>query len=492
MKVIKWAGLFCFILAAAWGCVPRRTVGRPAWVVAHQHEKFPSETYLTGTGEGSTPEQAAQAARDDLNTQLKMRLGIILQEKQQGVSAGSWFNPYRLPPEELAGIAEGKIVHTWKSSDGTHHAALAALRRSQLAKTSFEKIQAALRSCRHSVEKGDQALKEERHPYQALILYAQALLDFTRAEKLGVLLQAATGKSLSDPAAPTAQELTAKIDRLLDGFELRSVRGDGQRLKGQGVLSSPLVTGAYMTDGPDHFPVKGLPLRFHLQKGESVDIRGSTNEFGAFTARLEKVPTAEDRARLVVARIDGERVFSDAGLKPGDSRFSDLLERIKIFETSFRLLAPNQAATRVMMLVDETISGTRLQSSVVLEQFSRALAREGFDLVDPAVLEKPLEAAAPPDQAAAAVKGKTDILVLGSVEASVAQVVTEHFVFARARGKIQAVSVGSGTVLGAFEQEVKGAGRDAQSADKRALTTFARKAIRTLIEAIRKQVSKPS
>jgi hypothetical protein len=466
MTVIKWAGLFCFIVAAASGCAPRRMVGRPAWVVTHQHEKFPSETYLTGTGEGRTPEQAAQAARDDLTTQLKMRLGIILQEKQQGVSAGSWFNPYRLPPEELAGIAGVEIVHTWNSSDGNRHAALAAVQRSQLAKTSFEKIQAALKSCRHSVEKGDQALKEERHPYQALLLYAQALLDFTRAEKLGVLLQAATGKSLSVPEAPTAQELTVRIDRLLDGVELRSVRGDGQRLNDLGALSSPLVTGAY--------------------------IHGSTNEFGAFTAHLKKVPTATDRARLVVARIDGERVFSDAGLNPDDSRFSDLLERIKIFETSFRLLAPSQAATRVMMLVDETISGSRLHSSVVLEQFTRALAREGFDLVDPAVLEKPLEAAAPPDQAAAAVAGKTDILVLGSVEASVAQVVTEHFVFARARGKIQAVSAGTGRILAVFEQEVKGAGRDAQSADKRALTTFARKAIRTLLEAIRKQVSKPS
>ena len=82
MKRIKWAGLFCFLWAATAGCPPQRIVGRPAWVVSHQHEKYSSETYLTGTGEGSTPEQAAQAAREDLIAKLNMQLGIILQEKK--------------------------------------------------------------------------------------------------------------------------------------------------------------------------------------------------------------------------------------------------------------------------------------------------------------------------------------------------------------------------------------------------------------------------
>lgn len=492
MKLIKWAGLFCFLLTAASGCPPQRVVGRPAWVVSHQHERFRSETYLTGTGEGLTSEQAARAAQEDLISQLKTQLGVILQEKKQSVAPDSWFNPYQLPPENLAEIAKGEIVHTWKSRDGSRHAALVALDRSKLAKITFENIQAAWKSCKQSIEKGDQSLKEDRHPYQALLLYSGALLDFTRAEKLGILLQAATGRSMSDPAAPTAPDLIGRIDRLLDGVELRSVRGDGQRVNEQGALSSPLITGAYMTDGPDRFPVKELPLRFRLQQGEAVDIRGTTNEFGAFTARLETVPASAEQANLVVARIDGEKVFSDAGLQPDDARFSALLERIKIFETSFRLLASSQAATRVLVLVDEKISGTRLQSSVVLEQFSRALAREGFELVDPGALAEPPEASAKPEQAAAAARGKADILLLGGVEASVAQVVTEQFVFARVRGKIQAVSAESGKVLATFEQEVRGAGRDAQSADKRALATFARKAIRDLIESIRKQADKPS
>jgi hypothetical protein len=81
---------------------------------------------------------------------------------------------------------------------------------------------------------------------------------------------------------------------------------------------------------------------------------------------------------------------------------------------------------------------------------------------------------------------------MGSVEASVAQVVTEQFVFARAKGKIDLVSAESGKVLATFEQEVKGAGSDAQGADKRALTTFASKAIHILVEAVRKQAGKPS
>jgi hypothetical protein len=492
MRRIKWAGLFCFLWAVFSGCPPQRIVGRPAWVANHQHDKYRSESYLIGTGEGSTREKAAQAAREDLISQLKIHLGLILQEKKQSVAKDSWFNPYHFSPGNLAEIAKSEIVHTWNSKDGSRHAALAALDRSRLAKTSFEKVLAAQKSCKDSVAKGDLQLKDERHPYQALLLYTQALLDFTQAEKLGILLQAATGKSLSDPTAPTAKNLVDKIDRLLDGVELRSVRGDGQRVDDQGALSSPLVTGAYMTDGTDRFPVKGLPLRFRLQRGESVDIRGSTNEFGAFTARLEKVPADPKKTSLVIARIDGEQVFSDAGLKPDDPRFSTLLQRIKIFETSFRLLAPNEAATRILVLVWEDISGTQLPSSVVLEQFSRTLAREGFDLVDPGTLEEPLEATLPLDKAIAATKGKTDILVLGSVEAGVSQVVTAQFVFAKAKGKIQAISTESGKVLATFEQEVKGAGSDAQSADKRALTTFARKAIRTLLDAILKPAGKPS
>ena len=129
MKLIKWAGLFCFLLSATAGCPPRRLVGRPAWVVSHNHEKYSNETYLTGTGEGSSLEEASQAAREDLIDKLKMRLGIILREKKQSVDQDSWFNPYQLPPEDLAKIARGKIVHTWKSSDGSNHAALAALER---------------------------------------------------------------------------------------------------------------------------------------------------------------------------------------------------------------------------------------------------------------------------------------------------------------------------------------------------------------------------
>jgi hypothetical protein len=461
-------------------------------VVSHQHEKYSNETYLIGTGEGRTLEEASQAAREDLIAKLNMQLGIILQEKKQSVAKDSWFKPYHLPPGDLAKIARGEIVHTWKSSDGSRHAALAALERSQLAKSAFEKIQAAYQSCRLSVKKGDEALKEDRHPYQALLLYTQALLDFTLAEKLGILLQAATGSALSDSSAPQVRELMGKIDRLLDGMELRSVRGDGQRVDDQGALSSPLITGAYMTDGPDRFPVKGLPLRFSVQPGEAVDIRGATNEFGAFTARVEKVPADKGKTSLVIARIDGEQVFSDAGLRSDDARFSALLERIKIFETSFRLLAPSEAATRVLVLVKESITGTKLPSSVVLEQFSRTLAREGFDLVDPEALPQPLEAPSQPEKAAEAVKGQADILVVGNVEATVAQVVTDQFVFAKASGKIQAIAAESGKILATFEQEVRGAGRDAQSADKRALTTFARKAIRTVLAAIRKQVSKPS
>jgi hypothetical protein len=491
MRAIKWAGLFCFLWAATAGCPPKRKVGRPAWVVSHEHEKYSKETYLTGTGEGRTLEEAAEAARKNLIAKLNMQLGIILREKKQSVAKDSWFKPYQLPPGDLAKIARGEIVHTWKSTDGSNHAALAALERSKLAKSAFEKIQAAFKSCRLSIDKGDAALKEDRHPYQALLLYTQALLDFSLAEKLGILLQAATGKALSDSSAPDVQDLIGKIDRLLDGVELRSVRGDGQRVDDQGALSSPLITGAYMTDGPDRFPVKGLPLRFSIHSGEPVDIRGATNEFGAFTARLEKVPADKGKASLVIARIDGEQVFSDAGLKPGDARFASLLERIKIFETSFRLLAPSEAATRVLVLVKESITGTKLPSSVVLEQFSRTLAREGFDLVDPQALPQPQETPTPPEKAAEAFKGKADILVVGNVEATVAQVVTEQFVFAKASGKIQAIAAESGEVLATFEQEVRGAGRDAQSADKRALTTFARKAIRAVLAAIRKQ-SKPS
>ena len=492
MKLIKWAGLFCFLLSATAGCPPQRLVGRPAWVVSHQHEKYSNETYLTGTGEGSSLEEASQAAREDLIDKLKMRLGIILREKKQSVDQDSWFNPYQLPPEDLAKIARGKIVHTWKSSDGSSHAALAALERSELAKSAFEKVQAAYKSCRLSVDKGDSALKEDRDPYQALLLYTQALLDFSLAEKQGILLEAATGSQLSDSSAPSAKELMGKIDHLLDGMELRSVRGDGQRIDEQGALSSPLITGAYMTDGPDRFPVKGLPLRFSVQPGEALDIHGTTNEFGAFTARPGKVPAEKGQSCLVVAHIDGKQVFSAAGLKPDDARFAALLERIKIFETSFRLLAPSEATTRVLVLVKESITGTQLPSSVVLEQFSRTLAREGFDLVDPEALPQPPESPAPPEKVAEAVKGKTDILVLGNVEATVAQVVTDQFVFAKASGKIQAISAESGKILATFEQEVRGAGRDAQSADKRALTTFARKAIRSVLAAIRKQVSKPS
>jgi len=492
MTRIKWAGLFCFLCAATAGCPPKRTVGRPAWVVSHQHEKYSTETYLTGTGEGRSLEEASQAAKKDLIAKLNMRLGIILQEKKQNVAEDSWFNPYQLLLENLANMAQGKIVHTWRSSDGSKHAALAALERSQLAKRAYEKIQAAYASCKLSLEKGDAALKEDQNPYQALLLYTQALLDFTMAEKLGILLQAATGKALSDSSAPKVQELMGKIDRLLDGIELRSVRGDGQRVDDQGVLSSPLITGAYMTDGPDRFPVKGLPLRFSIQPGESVDIRGATNEFGAFTARVEKVPAEKGKTSLIVARIDGEQVFTDAGLKPDDARFSSLLKRIKIFETSFRLLAPSEAAVRVLVLVKESITGTNLPSSVVLEQFSRTLAREGFDLVDPESLPQPPETPAPPENAAESVRGKADILVVGSVEAKVAQVITDQFVFAKASGKIQAIATESGKVLATFDQEVRGAGRDAQSADKRALTTFARKAIRTVLAAIRKQPENPS
>ena len=492
MKLIKWAGLFCFLCTASTGCPPKRTVGRPAWVVSHEHEKFSKETYLTGTGEGSTLEEASQAARADLIAKLNMQLGIILREKKQNVPRDSWFKPYDLPPGDLAKVARGEIVHTWKSSDGSNHAALAALERSKLAKSAFEKIQAAYKSCKLSIQKGDEALKEDRHPYQALLLYTQALLDFTLAEKLGILLQAATGKALSDSSAPDVKVLMGKIDRLLDGVELRSVRGDGQRVDDQGALSSPLITGAYMTDGPDRFPVKGLPLQFSIQSGQAMDIRGATNEFGAFTARLEKVPADKGKASLVIARIDGVQVFSDAGLKPDDARFAALLERIKVFETSFRLLAPSEATTRVLVLVKETITGTKLPSSVVLEQFSRTLAREGFDLVDPGALPQPPGTPAPPEKTAEALKGKADILVVGNVEATVAQVVTDQFVFAKATGKIQAIAAESGKVLATFEQEVRGAGRDAQSADKRALTTFARKAIRTVLAAIRKQVSKPS
>lgn len=492
MKLIKWAGLFCFLCTATAGCPPKRTVGRPAWVVSHEHEKFSKETYLTGTGEGRTLEEASQAARDDLVAKLNMQLGVILQEKKQSVAKDSWFKPYHLPPEDVARIARGEIVHTWRNAESTSHAALAALERSELAKSTFEKIQAAYKSCNLEVEKGDLALKEDQHPYQALLHYTQALLDFTLAEKLGILLQAATGSQLSDSSAPSVQELIGKIDRLLDGVELRSVRGDGQRVDEQGALSSPLITGAYMTDGPDRFPVKGLPLRFSIQSGEAVEIRGATNEFGAFTARLEKVPAEKGKSSLVIARIDGEQVFSDAGLKPDDARFAALLERIKIFETSFRLLAPSEAAPRVLVLVKESITGTQLSSSVVLEQFSRTLAREGFDLVDPESLPQPVETPTPPEKAIEAVKGKTDILVVGNVEATVAQVVTDQFVFAKATGKIQAIAAESGKVLVTFEQEVRGAGRDAQSADKRALTTFAGKAIRTILAAIRKQVSKPT
>jgi hypothetical protein len=467
-------------------------VGRPAWVVSHQHEKYSKETYLTGTGEGGNFEEAAEAARKDLIAKLNMQLGIILQEKKKSVAEDSWFKPYHLPPGDLAKIARGKIVHTWKSADGSHHAALAALERSQLAKSAFEKIQAAYKSCNLEVEKGDLALKEDRHPYQALLHYTQALLDFTLAEKLGILLQAATGTEVSDSSAPSVRKLMGKVDRLLDGVELRSVRGDGQRIDDQGALSSPLVTGAYMTDGADRFPVKGLPLRFFVQPGEAVDIRGATNEFGAFTARLDKVPADKEQTRLVIARIDGEQVFSDAGLKPDDARFSALLKRIKIFETSFRLLAPSEATTRVLVLVKESITGTKLHSSVVFEQFSRTLAREGYDLVDPEALPQTPETPMLPEKVAEAVKGKADILVVGSVEAEVAQVVTDQFVFAKASGKIQAIAAESGKVLATFEQEVRGAGSDAQSADKRALTTFARKAIRAVLAAIRKQVSKPS
>jgi hypothetical protein len=492
MKLIKWAGLFCFLWTATTGCPPKRTVGRPAWVVSHEHEKFSKETFLTGTGEGRTLEEASQAAREDLIDKLSMQLGLILKEKKQGVPQDSWFKPYLLPPGDLAKIAQGEIVHTWKNADGSNHAALAAIERSQLAKNTFEKIQAAYKSCKLSAEKGDAALKEDRDPYRALLLYTQALLDYTMAEKMGILLQAATGTSLSDSSVPCVKELVGKIDRLLDGVELRSVRGDGQRVDEQGALSSPLITGAYMTDGPDRFPVKDLPLRFYIQSGESVDIRGATNEFGAFTARLGKVPADKGKTSLVFARIDGEQVFSDAGLKPDDARFAALLERIKIFETSFRLLAPSEAATRVLVLVKESITGTNLPSSVVLEQFSRTLAREGFDLVDPAALPQPPETPEPPEKAAEAFKGKADILVVGSVEAQVAQVVTEQFVFAKASGKIQAIAAESGKILATFEQEVRGAGRDAQSADKRALTTFARKAIRTVLAAIRKQTDKPS
>ena len=52
-------------------------------------------------------------------------------------------------------------------------------------------------------------------------------------------------------------------------------------------------------------------------------------------------------------------------------------------------------------------------------------------------------------------KGKADILVMGNVEASVDQVVSDQFVFARASGKIQAIATESGKILATFEPILK-------------------------------------
>lgn len=124
---------------------PARAEASPGWVFGNSPD-YPKGAFLSGVGEGSTQEKAADKARAEIAKIFSLEIRAETQASASEVSAGGKSTFSQEVSDDVrtytAKIVDGvEIVRTWRSEAGTHYA-LAVLDRGHSLKVIGDKIAA--------------------------------------------------------------------------------------------------------------------------------------------------------------------------------------------------------------------------------------------------------------------------------------------------------------------------------------------------------------
>jgi hypothetical protein len=439
-----------------------------------------STRYIVGTGCVAITGDAAKdrlgadgAARAEVAKQIEVKIVQLAEDVQKEERKDDQVHQSHVVSVKTQEVVENtlkgiEITDRKVMKEEGMQCSVAVLDKAEMASRIHEEIEKILGEVNGYLSAAGEGIRRGE-PAASLREYTFAMQSLNRAAVETGLIR---DLGYRPPDLPSRVDLWTRWINTLENINILPAGGDQQKGRNGEPLPEPFKVRAVYEDSA---PVPGLPLKvLRAPEGCELQREGLTDNRGEAVFRVIRVVSRGKAIEEVAIGIDWPRLLKTKGSAPESVATGGWEAREAVL--TYRLPASGEFCVGVAVF--EAGTGRPLARSSIQTALLEGLQKAGFRTQDvfsmsggiaQAFQRKPTI-----EEARSALSGKMDILLLVDVSVTPASRSSYDFLFSRARGTIQGISLSQGRVLATIDAEEKGGGLNEDQAVKKAVLNLAK------------------